>query len=105
MKHGRRDGNHSDVAKWYRELGCTVFDLADVGLGCPDLLIGIAGVTCIVEVKMPDGTLTPAQQTFLAGWRGGEVAIVRTQDDVIAHVQNVRRQWKRLPKDFEVRPL
>jgi hypothetical protein len=93
MKHGRRDSNHTDVVKWYRDLGCSVFDLADVALGCPDLLVGMAGVTCIVEVKSADGTLTGLQKTFLAGWRGGEVTIVRTQDEVIAHVQAVRKRF------------
>lgn len=92
MKHGRRDANHQDVVKWYRQLGCTVVDCADMALGHPDLLIGCAGVTGLAEVKTEDGALTPAQQTFLANWRGGEVAIVTTQDDVIEHVQRMRKR-------------
>lgn len=92
MKHGRRDSNQQDVVGWYRDLGCTVIDCADLALGHPDLLIGCAGITGLAEVKSEDGTLTGAQQTFLAGWRGGAVAIVRAQDDVIEHVTKMRQR-------------
>lgn len=97
MKHGRRDANHQAVVGWYRDLGCTVVDCADMALGHPDLLIGCAGVTGLCEVKTEEGTLSGAQQTFLAAWRGGEVAIVRTQDDVIAHVQQLRKRARQVP--------
>jgi len=91
MKHGRRDANHAQIVKAYRDLGCTVFDLADAALGCPDLLVGFAGKTCLVEVKTEEGTLTPKQRLFLDAWRGGAVTIVRTTDDVIQHVTHARR--------------
>ncbi len=65
-----------------------------MAFGHPDLLIGCAGVTGLAEVKSEDGTLTPAQQTFLQAWRGGEVVIVRTQDDVINHVSKLRKRAK-----------
>lgn len=92
MKHGRRDSNHQDVVKWYRELGCYVADCADLGLGLPDLFVGAAGITDPVEVKAPDGELTPLQKTFVGAWRGSQVAIVRTQDDVISHVASMRKR-------------
>lgn len=92
MKHGRRDLNHQEVVKWYRDLGCFVADTADLGLGLPDLFVGAAGVTDPVEVKTEDGKLTPLQQTFVQAWRGSAVAIVRTQEDVINHVTNMRRR-------------
>jgi hypothetical protein len=92
MKHGRRDGNHQAVVRWYRDLGCYVADTADLGLGLPDLFVGAAGVTDAVEVKSEDGKLTPLQQTFVQAWRGSAVAIVRTQNDVINHVTNMRRR-------------
>lgn len=92
MKHGRRDVNHQAVVGWYRELGCSVCDCADMALGHPDLLIGSAGVTELSEVKSEDGKLNGAQQTFMAAWRGGAIAVVRTQDDVINHVQRMRKR-------------
>lgn len=91
-KHGRRDANHSDVVKWYRDLGCFVACTADLGLGLPDLFVGAAGVTDPVEIKTEDGDLTPLQKTFIAAWRGSPVAIVRTQTDVIDHVARMRKR-------------
>lgn len=96
MKHGRRDANHQDVVGWYRSLGAYVADTADLGLGLPDLFVGVAGVTDPVEIKSEDGTLTPAQQTFVAAWRGSRVWIVRTFDDVVAHNGDMRRRARRV---------
>lgn len=92
MKYGRRDANHQQVIGWYRELGCSVADCADLGLGLPDLFVGAAGVTDPVEVKTADGRLTPMQQTFVQAWRGSVTRIVRDQDEVIAHVADMRRR-------------
>lgn len=95
QRYGKRDGNHNDVVGWYRELGCTVAETQDAGLGVPDLFVGAAGVTDPVEVKTPDGDLEPSQKTFIASRRGSRVAIVRTQADVIAHVHDMRRRARR----------
>lgn len=35
----KRDDNHAEVVKALRQAGCFVVDLADVGNGCPDLLV------------------------------------------------------------------
>ena len=43
----------------------------------------------IVEVKMPDGTLSKSQERFVAEW-GACVSIVQTREDVFAHVERVR---------------
>lgn len=96
MKHGRRDVNHADVVKWYRDLGCYVADTADLALGMPDLFVGAAGVTDPVEVKSAVGDLEPLQKTFISAWRGSKVWIVRTQEDVIDHVTDMRRRARRV---------
>ena len=56
----------------------SVFSLAGVAAGCPDLLVGITGVTHLVEVK--DGAkppsrraLTPEQRRWRERWRGTPV--------------------------------
>lgn len=92
QRYGKPDANHGDVKRWYVELGCTVADTKDAGLGVPDLFIGCAGVTDPVEVKTDEGRLLPSQQTFVMAWRGSTTRIVRTQDEVIAHVHDMRRR-------------
>lgn len=92
QRYGKPDANHGQVKGWYRELGCTVADTKDAGLGVPDLFIGCVGITDPVEVKTEEGDLLPSQKTFIAGWRGSQVAVVRTHDDVIKHVQLMRKR-------------
>lgn len=92
QRYGKPDSNHGDVKGWYLDLGCSVADTKDCGLGVPDLFVGCAGVCEPVEVKAEDGKILPSQQTFMAAWRGGRIAVVRTQDDVIQHVQQMRQR-------------
>lgn len=75
------DANHAAIVQALRDAGCTVQSLAAVGDGCPDLLVGVAGMTAILELK--DGskppsarTLTPDQLRWHANWRGGTLAVV-----------------------------
>lgn len=92
---GRADKNHSEVRGWYEELFCSVVDLHGVGGGCPDLLVGFAGRSELVEVKTEHGQLEPSQVTFGKTWRGSKITVVRTHADVINHVQNVRERISR----------
>lgn len=39
----------------------------------------------MIEIKAGRGTLTPDEETFLAGWRG-HVAVVRTADEALRAV-------------------
>ena len=95
MKH-RTDHNQSEIIKAFEALGCTVFDLSNVGGGLCDLLVGLVGVNLLVEIKKPKGKLTPAQTDFFETWKG-QKGIVTTIDEaeflvnVIrhrAHIQN-----------------
>ena len=70
----------------------SVCSLAGVAAGCPDLLVGIKGVTHLVEVK--DGakppsrrTCTPDQRRWIERWRGSKVVVLT--DDATA------REWVR----------
>lgn len=76
-RYGRRDGNHAAIRDFLREVGWSVLDLGDRGDGCPDLLVGAAGVNVLLEVKLPgrEGDLEPAQVTFHTTWRG-QVSVV-----------------------------
>ena len=90
MKHGRRDANHQEIKDAFTALGCSVADTADVGNGFPDLVVGIAGVTMLVEVKTKYGIHTPEQERFFSEWRGSHYT-VRSRDQAIDLVQSIRR--------------
>lgn len=91
----RRDANHDQVTGWYVQTGCIVLDLSQVGGGCPDLLIGCAGVTDLAEVKIEGEDLRPNQRTFNDKWRGSRPWKISTLDDVLAHVADLRRRARR----------
>lgn len=90
MKHGRRDANHKEVKAAFVELGCSVADTADVGNGFPDLVVGIAGVNALVEVKTLTGDHTPEQERFYAEWRGSHYT-VRSPEQAVDLVMSVRK--------------
>jgi hypothetical protein len=91
----KADSNHSEVTGWYEELFCSVLDLHKLGGGAPDLLVGCAGRSELVEVKPEAGQLRANQVTFNRTWRGNKVVLVRTQADVINHVKNIRERVSR----------
>ena len=75
------DANQPAIVGALRNAGATVYSLAAVGQGIPDLLVGYAGKTALLEVK--DGSkppsarqLTPDQQTWHQTWTGGTLAVV-----------------------------
>jgi hypothetical protein len=90
-KYGRTDANHAEVIGWFLEMGCTVRDTSQVGLGFPDIVVGTIGRTILVEIKTADGDLLPSQHTFNAKWRGERPYLVRTQVDCIDLVQRIRK--------------
>ena len=48
-----RDLNHATIVRLLQQAGASVVDLSGVGGGCPDLLVGYAGNTALVEIKVP----------------------------------------------------
>lgn len=81
----RTDANQSEIVATLRKCGCSVFSLAAVGKGCPDLLIARAGRTYLAEVKngVLGYKLTPAQKEFWATWND-DVLIFDSVDSVLA---------------------
>ena len=96
MTQKRVDANHHEVIGWYEQLYCSVVDLHEVGFGCPDLLVGCAGRSELVEVKSEHGQLEPSQITFNKTWRGNKVVVVCTHADVLNHVLNIRERVSRI---------
>lgn len=90
----RVDGNQSTVVALLRRLGCSVQPLHVVGQGCPDLLIGVAGVNLLGEVKDPAKPLsarrlTIDQEVWHHAWQG-QVAVLEVEDDVVTLVERAR---------------
>ena len=84
------DDNQGEIVAALRAAGCSVTSLASVGRGCPDLVVGRAGVTYLLEVK--DGSkppskrrLTPDEKAWHGAWRG-QVAVVESVQDAFKAV-------------------
>lgn len=58
-RHGRIDETQTEIVRALRGIGAFVQSLADVGNGCPDLLVSFRGKWFVFEVKSPGGKLTP----------------------------------------------
>ena len=80
-----RDRNHREIVVAFEEAGAQVVDLAGVGGGVPDLLVGYGGHNYLVEIKDPakdqrhiqDGELSPEQLAWHLAWPG-ETVVVHT---------------------------
>ena len=102
----RKDNNHMELASAFESLGWSVIDLSAFGHGVPDLLIGQRGHGAhMVEVKNPKTQygkkgLTRRQQRFQAHW-GGDVHVVKNQDDVVALSATLRSSSYRNPGRIE----
>jgi hypothetical protein len=90
-KHGRTDANQAAIVEALARTGWLVVSLADVGGGCPDLLIAKAGRLLLCEVK--DGSqppsrrrLTPDQRlvTGMFNKKGVEILLLASVEDALA---------------------
>jgi hypothetical protein len=65
---GRRDANQKSIVEALRAAGVTVIEMGGVGDGVPDLHCyrRSHGLMRWLEIKMPGGKLTPAQEKFHA---------------------------------------
>lgn len=80
-RRARIDANQLEIVYALRAAGATVQSLAEIGDGCPDLLVGFAGKTTLIEVKdsqQPPSKrqLTPDQLRWHGEWNGGMLAVV-----------------------------
>jgi Holliday junction resolvase len=93
-KNGKVDANHATIVGALRSAGCSVVSLADVGNGCPDILVGVAGYNILMEIK--DGSkpasargLTKDQERFHMLWRG-EIFIVTNEYNALAVIHKIK---------------
>lgn len=92
----RRDANHKDVADTFRALGCSVFETDRVGGGWPDAVVGLLGVSHLIEIKNPEthygrGGLNTNQSAFSAAWKGSPIIVITSPDEAAAFVLNKRK--------------
>ena len=96
----RRDENEAAIVEALRAAGCSVQQIEQGG-GVPDLLVGRAGVTLLMEVKNPAskggaepgqvrrkgrGRLMAPQVTWFATWRGSPVIEVVSVEEAVAAI-------------------
>ena len=91
MTYARIDTNHKEIVKALRELGATVVSLAEMKHGCPDLLVGFAGETLLMEVKFGKGKYTPDQLEFMGKWKGGPISRVDSVEAAIRALGVIQR--------------
>lgn len=98
MTHAkRRDANERGIIAALESIGCAVQQLD--GSGIPDLLVSYRGELVLLEVKNPeakgggkyntgDGSLTSAQTTWWAAWKGKPPVIVTSAAEALAVVKS-----------------
>lgn len=97
MRRGRKDTNHSEIAKAFRSLGCTVAEFPKTDIpGWPDFCVGCVGKNFLVDAKNPltaygRAGLNANQTAFNRDWRGGKIETASTVDEVIHLVSKWRR--------------
>jgi Holliday junction resolvase len=72
----RTDKRHADCVKALRALGCSVVSLAAVGRGCPDLILGFARRTYLIELKTDNAKPRKNQIDWHSAWRGTPVILL-----------------------------
>lgn len=86
----RTDENHREIIDGLRQRGYSVLDTSRLGDGFPDIVVGKAGVTSLMEIKREKrrgriaGKLTAAQQDLMALWRGSTIHVVSTVEEATA---------------------
>ena len=84
MTYARIDTNHKEIVAALRQAGATVVSLAAMKHGCPDLLVGYAGETVLMEIKRDaKAKFTSDQLEFLGKWKGGAISRVDSVDAAI----------------------
>jgi hypothetical protein len=78
----RVDENQADIIEALRDIGVSVFDLHEIGKGCPDILCGFAGRNILLEIKCGNARLNDKERKFKDSWKG-QYAVVRTPEEAI----------------------
>jgi hypothetical protein len=77
------DANQDQIVSALRASGATVQSLAQVGKGCPDLLVSYGGQLYLMEVKSGKGEPNELQLKWHATW-DSEVYVVYGPDEALS---------------------
>lgn len=99
----RRDANHKAIVEALRKVGASVQDLAAVGGGCPDLLVGYERKNFVLEVKRPgvwrkkrgivQRQTNERQERWRAEWNGS-THIVSSVDEALRAIGVEIESWR-----------
>lgn len=85
---GRIDANQSAIVRALRQAGASVQSLANLGSGCPDLLVGFQGKNILMEIK--DGNAKPSKQKLTAdeaewhaSWQGTVDTVTSVEEALV----------------------
>lgn len=89
-KHTKRDLNHAEIRDGLRDIGAVVWDLADHGGECLDLMVFYRGRAIPVEVKQPglESVLTDGERASIEA-----LAAVGVKAVVASKVEDVASAW------------
>ena len=101
MRAKNVDANQTAVVAAFRAAGASVLHLHEVGKGCPDLLVGIAGVDALVELKVETrdrdalNLLNDLQVKFHRTWRGRKVTLITSARQAFDFARELAREARR----------
>lgn len=82
VKYGaKKDANHAEIVEALKGHGAYVIDTSGMGQGFPDLILGYAGKTLLMEIKNPKTSygrrgLNKNQEKWRQAWTGGPYSVV-----------------------------
>ena len=87
FRSGNPDANQAAIINLYRRCGWSVAITSQVGGGFPDLVVAKHGDDTLVEIKYKKGKLRQSQINFCLGWQGKPIALIRTEQEALQHIQ------------------
>lgn len=87
---GRIDANQREIVDKLEQAGISVQSLANIGCGCPDILVGFRRQNFVFEIKDPAQppsarALTREEQIWHNRWTG-QVAIVENEFEIFHYI-------------------
>lgn len=93
----RVDANHAEVVQALRDIGCSVLSLAQIGKGCPDILVARHSMAGALLMEIKDGRKPPSARKltndelkFHGSWQG-PLAVVDSVESAIRAVVSLTR--------------
>lgn len=76
------DANHGEIVAALQKIGASVQSLAQIGQGCPDVLVAFRNAMFLLEIKSGKGKPNELQKRWHITWCA-PVHVVYTPDDAL----------------------